>query len=999
MKKFFPYILILVILIGLFSSVNTVSAQTAVDESLGSCYVNYSKATPPYNETKQKLTNTECTNLKNPTSGVTATFNPYIGTCRVIGVENGEYTNYTKVQCNEEAKKPENKTRGVTWTSEEAGFITIKYAGASAPIPGGGTTTGTAQDEAPQPKSDFEKQIDTGCNGIFDSTLKGCLLKFTYYTYFQLPALILWLSAQFFNVLIRIGLDSNTIASSGFIPAAWGVVRDFSNIFFILILLYVAIRVILGLGGHEVKKTIARVVVMAMLINFSMFFTSIVIDASNVLALVFYNKLDTTYVDSNGNRVERPNSPSTPYNEKDISGAMYKNFNATNMINGPFIEALKTTTINGQTVKEDGLPFAITFGIMIIAGSIMLFAAYAFFVSGFMFLGRLIELWILIIFSPFAFMSSAVPKLAGTDYIGWKAWSTRLISTSFMAPIFMFFMYLIFKILEKNIFEDFVSGDGAITKILGVLIPALIVLGLLMKATKFAEKGGGQFGEIVAKWGGQLGGMVAGLAIGAATGGAGLVASGTLGRASSAIAGSKTLDEMKTKSGARGWGARMALKAANYGAGASFDLRKAPGIEKLAAKSGVINMGTLGSTLSTEGGYKGLIERKAKAFKEQSKIYKTIMSDDEVKAWSNELRAKYEEAKNEAKKKPGFDEDKYKEAHPEPKTYTSAKELNKDRLHDFEKSLGKEGLLGQAIFKALEKSGNMINEKNFEQSEAYKTAYRQKNATSDFKYDSKIAEQVNKDRAKKVKMIIGGGAAIAAGSVTGGMTLGGLGAIGGAGLSAGALGYMSSTQAAKSKFAKDEKKEHKDLEKIEKRIEEMKELLKSQAEVLGSKEMTETGITKLEDKKKDAYGNAVYSIDPEKLSENIAKETATQEDLQAEIRSLAEKITQMGGGNNALNARRAELRGELQQSITRLNKFNLVKGADKSIAETRNKLYDLEKEQGKIEKEHEAHDKPAKKSGGGGGHSAPAHKKEEHPEPAHEPEGNSGGAHGEKPTH
>jgi hypothetical protein len=939
MKKFFPYILILVILIGLFSSVNTVSAQTT-SESIGDCEITIKTS---------------------------------------FGTEYAHYITRTKDQttCTAQAEAD----------LEKAPFISVGANGTAigvwTPVAKENSTAGTDLSQ----KSDFEKQIDTGCNGIFDSTLKGCLLKFTYYTYFQLPALILWLSAQFFNVLIRIGLDSNTIASSGFIPAAWGVVRDFSNIFFILILLYVAIRVILGLGGHEVKKTIARVVVMAMLINFSMFFTSIVIDASNVLALVFYNKLDTTYVDSNGNRVERPNSPSTPYNEKDISGAMYKNFNATNMINGPFIEALKTTKINGQTRTEPGLPFAITFGIMIIAGSIMLFAAYAFFVSGFMFLGRLIELWILIIFSPFAFMSSAVPKLAGTDYIGWKAWSTRLISTSFMAPIFMFFMYLIFKILEKNIFEDFVSGDGAITKILGVLIPALIVLGLLMKATKFAEKGGGQFGEIVAKWGGQLGGMVAGLAIGAATGGAGLVASGTLGRASSAIAGSKTLDEMKTKSGARGWGARMALKAANYGAGASFDLRKAPGIEKLAAKSGVINMGTLGSTLSTEGGYKGLIERKAKAFKEQSKIYKTIMSDDEVKAWSNELRAKYEEAKNEAKKKPGFDEDKYKEAHPEPKTYTSAKELNKDRLHDFEKSLGKEGLLGQAIFKALEKSGNMINEKNFEQSEAYKTAYRQKNATSDFKYDSKIAEQVNKDRAKKVKMIIGGGAAIAAGSVTGGMTLGGLGAIGGAGLSAGALGYMSSTQAAKSKFVKDEKKEHKPIHEIENMINSNEKELKNLHSIL----------EKANEFVKDKDGKNIelvsgnketgFSVNTDKIEEQLA---ALKFETERENLNL-DKLRKEGASREMMTP----VENTLIQNSILMNKLNALKAAPEKVRNISKSTYDLKKDKEKIEKEHEAHDKPAKKSGGGGGHPAPAHKKEEHPEPAHEPEGGGGGHGGE----
>ena len=39
------------------------------------------------------------------------------------------------------------------------------------------------------------------------------------------------------------------------------------------------------------------------------------------------------------------------------------------------------------------------------------------------------------------------PFLDKIEYIGWKNWSEKLIATSFMAPIFMFFLYLIFKFL------------------------------------------------------------------------------------------------------------------------------------------------------------------------------------------------------------------------------------------------------------------------------------------------------------------------------------------------------------------------------------------------------------------------------------------------------------------------------------------------------------------------------------------------------------------------
>ncbi|MSU44923.1 hypothetical protein EXS45_01975, partial [Candidatus Nomurabacteria bacterium] len=370
--------------------------------------------------------------------------------------------------------------------------------------------------------SAFKEQIDGGCGlNPFTWSFDGCILKFVYYTYFQIPTFILWLSALIFNVLIRIGLDSTMTSSSGFISAAWAVVRDLSNIFFILVLLYVAIQTILGLG-HETKKMIVKVIIMALLINFSMFFTKVVIDTSNILALVFYNRLDVT--------AGRQYIPSTPNKEKDISGEMYKAFRATDLLTPEYLKKVQNET-SGQTL----LPLALKLGLIGISGTIMLFAAYAFFVSGFMFLGRLIELWVLIIFSPFAFMSSAIPKLAGVEYIGWEDWSKRLISTTFMAPIFMLFMYLIFLLLRANPFENFFDKNtGFVATILGVLIPSLLIIALLLKATKYAEKGGGAFGEIVMKGAKFAGGLAVTAAAAAASGGTALAARVVIGGAGGA---------------------------------------------------------------------------------------------------------------------------------------------------------------------------------------------------------------------------------------------------------------------------------------------------------------------------------------------------------------------------------------------------------------------------------------------------------------------------------
>src|SRR3989338_10302 len=76
----------------------------------------------------------------------------------------------------------------------------------------------------------------------------------------------------------------------GTIDTAWKTIRDVANMGFIFVLLYAAIQTILGIGS-DTKKLIVNIIVVAILINFSLFFTKVVIDASNILAITFYDAI------------------------------------------------------------------------------------------------------------------------------------------------------------------------------------------------------------------------------------------------------------------------------------------------------------------------------------------------------------------------------------------------------------------------------------------------------------------------------------------------------------------------------------------------------------------------------------------------------------------------------------------------------------------------------------------------------------------------------------
>ena len=504
----------------------------------------------------------------------------------------------------------------------------------------------------------LDKATKSSGNALYDSLsncppVDGCIAVILYWLFYYIPSFLLGVIANFFDVIIALTIQSTLYAQATFVGNAWAVVRDFSNIFFILVLLYVAIQTILGLG-HETKKIIVKVVIMALLINFSMFFTKIVIDSSNILALVFYNKLNVTVV-KDGKTTDTNYIPALAGGvDKDVAGKMMAYFDPTKVLSEEFFDKFRQNTytfsLKGAALAAGGgalvgswipilgtgvgavvgvvgyslsgfgnsIPLSISAGFIIISGLIIIFAAYAFFIAGLSFLSRMIELWILIIFSPFAFMSSIIPKLSDMEYIGWEAWLKRLLKVSFMAPIFMFFLYLIFMVIQSNIFSSLVARSdlkqGWMETIIFMIIPALIILILLYKATKFAKEGSGQLGEMMMK-----GLKVAGgLALGAATGGSAIAARATIGRAGAAAAGSKWARKWE----ASGFGGEAGMSVFKKIGGGSFDIRGAKiGGKTLASATGM-NLG------ETQKG--GFVERREADIKKRQKRAQEIeVGEDE----------------------------------------------------------------------------------------------------------------------------------------------------------------------------------------------------------------------------------------------------------------------------------------------------------------------------------------------------------------------------------
>lgn len=347
----------------------------------------------------------------------------------------------------------------------------------------------------------------------------------------------------------------------------WTVVRDACNMAYIFILLYAAIKTILGMAEGSTKRMVAMVIVSAILINFSLFFTKVVIDAGNIIANSFWQRMKMTQ-----------NGVSTP------SFASWA-------VKGGSLQSALDPKAPANLAAAGGKSFSYTeLTLMYIGGGIvMLVLGYVFFAGAIMMVMRIVSLIFLMIFSPFAFLGLALPKFSYFD-----KWLGKLTSATFSAPVLIFLLYLITIILQGTDLYT-ISGSRSDTGFgcaFGNVTPAcysiflhyIVLVGLILAALKIASDfsgGAGATASSIAKMG-------IGFAGGASLTAAGYLGRQTFGRIGQRIRENERLQRMAEKGGMFGKvAARTALWSGDRMARSSFDPRATKVGQKAAGMVGI----------------------------------------------------------------------------------------------------------------------------------------------------------------------------------------------------------------------------------------------------------------------------------------------------------------------------------------------------------------------------------------------------------------------------
>jgi len=302
----------------------------------------------------------------------------------------------------------------------------------------------------------------------FFSNIATCLTRSLVSFGQMVTGLILTVAAKFLDFFMEISLSSASYQSD-FIQNGWRIVRDLTNLVFIAALIMIAVKFVIGRAGAAEKKQIANVIVIALLVNFSLFAGQVIVDASNILARTFYNPITVDQEKNGGAQT------------KSIAGGLADHINPTAIVDEQIVFH--------PHVRNLGFLSRSAYIFLIGAAGIVLnlATAYIFFTVSFLFLGRVIGIWLSFIMSPIAFASIAFPPLRG--FMSFAKWQTDLVKNAFMAPVFLFFLYLIVRFITEGLFASSVSevGSSFFLSLVTTLAPFLFIYFFLSKAKETAE--------------------------------------------------------------------------------------------------------------------------------------------------------------------------------------------------------------------------------------------------------------------------------------------------------------------------------------------------------------------------------------------------------------------------------------------------------------------------------------------------------------------------------
>lgn len=231
----------------------------------------------------------------------------------------------------------------------------------------------------------------------------------------SITGLIFFTVAAVANWMIGVSMDIAVVPGKApdFVTAGFNFTRQFVNMLFLLILVFIGLATILRLQAYQLQRLLPKLIIVALLVNFSGLLVGLLVDISNLLASFFL--------------IEAGKIGSGAFGDIFTTGA--------NRVNQIFEDA----SGSGLVAAFVG---ALTYGFVM--SVFFIFSSFAYLALLIIFFLRLVLLWTLVILAPLAFAASILPVTQGL----WNRWLSSLIQWAFLAVPIAFFMFLANSVLN-----------------------------------------------------------------------------------------------------------------------------------------------------------------------------------------------------------------------------------------------------------------------------------------------------------------------------------------------------------------------------------------------------------------------------------------------------------------------------------------------------------------------------------------------------------------------
>lgn len=351
-------------------------------------------------------------------------------------------------------------------------------------------------------------------------------------------ALLLEIAVRFFTAVL---IDVNKhvgFYDNSFVRTGWVATRDIANWFFIVILIAISLGTILGLEEYNARRLLPKLIIVALLINFSLFITGLVVNVAQLFMVFFVNSLG--------------------------------GYNA-------FSQGLLTAGIGEQYALGGGA--GITGNLFRIIFYAM--AAFVFVYLGILLIIRIVMLWLSMILAPIAFLSSILPATSGF----FNDWMKKFLDWSIFGVFAAFFVWLSTYLMDymvtvqKATSNIQLTGSGNAPDVfrnLGLILQYITILAFLLAAIRISK---------------DMAGRAANLASGAMAVGAG-AALGLAAAGPGAIAGIRARAAVRTGAPPpRGVGGRIRNVLGYAGAAMGGQMRRNPVTRKMERVGGAVPTG------------------------------------------------------------------------------------------------------------------------------------------------------------------------------------------------------------------------------------------------------------------------------------------------------------------------------------------------------------------------------------------------------------------------